>query len=81
MCVMVNNRVCSLDRKRSPDCTGQQCEVESMWSIMSKLFPERITTASHLTFAGPRGQVSDQNLAWYDILANEIIRTGLNVWQ
>ena len=25
--------------------------------------------------------MSDQNLVWSDILANEIIRTGLNVWQ
>ena len=25
--------------------------------------------------------MSDQNLVWSDILANEIIRTRLNVWQ
>ena len=43
--------------------------------------PERIITACHLTFAGPKGPMSDQNLVWCDILANEIIRTRLNVWQ
>ena len=43
--------------------------------------PEGIITACHLTFAGPKGQMSDQNLVCSDILANEIIRTGLNVWQ
>ena len=42
---------------------------------------EGIITACHLTFAGPKGQMSDQNLVWSDILANEIIRTRLNVWQ
>ena len=42
---------------------------------------EGIITACHLTFAGPKGLMSDQNLVWSDILANEIIRTRLNVWQ
>ena len=42
---------------------------------------EGIITACHLTFAGPKGQMSDRNLVWSDIVANEIIRTGLNVWQ
>ena len=42
---------------------------------------EGIITACHLTFAVPKGQMSDQNFVWSDILANEIIRTGLNVWQ
>ena len=41
---------------------------------------EGIITACHLTFAVPKGQMSDQNLVWSDILANEIIRTRLNVW-
>ena len=42
---------------------------------------EGIITACHLTFAEPKVQMSDQNLVWSDILANEIIRTRLNVWQ
>ena len=42
---------------------------------------EGIITVCHLTFAGPKGQMSDQNLVWSDILANEIIRAELNVWQ
>ena len=42
---------------------------------------EGIITACHLTFAGPKGQMSDQNSVCSDILANEIIRTRLNVWQ
>ena len=36
-------------------------------------YAEGIITACHLTFAGPKGQMSDQNLVWSDILANEII--------
>ena len=42
---------------------------------------EGIITACHLTLAGPKGQMSDQNLVWSDILTIEIIRTRLNVWQ
>ena len=42
---------------------------------------EGIITACHLTFAGPKGQMSDQNSVCSDILVNEIIRTRLNVWQ
>ena len=51
------------------------------WYVKVKGHPERIITACHLTFAGPRGQMSDLNLVWSDVLANEIIRTRLNVWQ
>ena len=42
-------------------------------------YAEGIITACHLTFAGPIVQVSYQNLVWSGILANEIIRTRLNV--
>ena len=54
-----------------------------MYNIEKKHHPiaEGIITACHLTFAVPKGQMSDQNLVWSDILANEIIRTRLNVWQ
>ena len=31
---------------------------------------EGIITACHMTFAGPKGQISDQNLVWSDISAN-----------
>ena len=40
--------------------------------ICNNAFAEGIITACHLTFAGPKGQMSDQYLVWSDILANEI---------
>ena len=55
--------------------------MEAQRSTFSINFAEGIITACHLTFAGPKGQTSDQNLMCSDILANEIIRTRLNVWQ
>ena len=53
-----------------------------MLSVYSSMLPwcfaEGIITACHLTFAGPKRQMSE---VWSDILTNEIIRTRLNVWQ
>ena len=55
-------------------CTVYMCMYVCMY------VPEGIITACHLTFTGPKGQMSGQNLVCSDILANEIIRTRLNVW-
>ena len=51
------------------------------WTMRGWDCTEGIITACHLTLAWPKGQTSDQNLVWSDILVNEIIRIGLNIWQ
>ena len=55
-------------------CVATYCTSHKFphWNVQTEVrghffFAEGIITACHLTFAGPKGQVSDQNFAWSDM--------------